>query len=132
MVAVLDIDIARVEKGSGPEGRAGRVIALVLGGRATADQEQALDRAGSRDVEHDYRAVADRLRCGGGLSFDFWVNLPSVQAGQTILDSRRLGSPGVRIFTLDRGRIRIEIRDDQGGAGWWDSDPDHITAVTVL
>jgi hypothetical protein len=35
---------------------------------------------------------------------------------------------GVRIFTLDRGRIRIELRDGQGGVGWWDSDPDLITA----
>ncbi len=41
------------------------MISLVFRGRAAADQHQALDGAGGRDVEDDDRAVADRLRRGG-------------------------------------------------------------------
>ncbi len=63
------------------------------------------------------------LSQGGGFSIDFWITLADLLPGQVILDNRIVGGKGFKIITLDEGRIRIELRDGQGGIGWWDCDP---------
>jgi hypothetical protein len=57
---------------------------------------------------------------GGGFTLDFAVKLESVEAGQTLVDSRDANGNGLAVSTTDRGTLQLSMRGALGP--WWD-DP---------
>ena len=53
-----------------------------------------------------------------GFSFDLWVQLDSLAAGQTLLDSRDDRNQGVFVSTTDASTIHIALNDGRQETGW--------------
>jgi len=62
-----------------------------------------------------------------GFSLDLWLQLNSLDPGQTILDSRDGTGAGILVSTTDRGTIAIALNDGRQQATW-DTDPGAIQA----
>lgn len=65
-----------------------------------------------------------------GFSLDLWLQLGSLDAGQTILDSRDETGAGILVATTDRGTLGIVLSDGRQQAAW-DSDPGAIQAGQI-
>lgn len=76
-----------------------------------------------RSTRGDYSA--DRLRTG--VSFDMWLDLQSIDAGQLLLDNRTSEGRGVLLQTSSNGAIEIVMNDGRT-ENRWRSDPGVITA----
>ena len=74
LVVGVDRHVAGAEQGRRPQHAAGRVVALGLGSRDAADQEQALDRPAAGDVEDHRAGIGDGLAGGR----------PSVHVGRVL------------------------------------------------
>lgn len=72
-----------------------------------------------------------------GFSLDLWLQLDSLKAGQTILDSRDESGKGILVSTTGAGTIQITLNDGRSESSW-DSDkgavklgkPQHVV-ITV-
>ena len=72
-----------------------------------------------------------------GFSFDLWLKLDSLQAGQMLLDNRDESGRGILVATTQGGAIRVLLDDGRTQASW-DSDqavlhaglPQHVV-ITV-
>lgn len=62
-----------------------------------------------------------RLSEGQGLSFDFWVRLDTLDAGQVIADTMTADGRGVTIRTTDRATLEI-VLGDGNMVNLWDCD----------
>lgn len=68
-----------------------------------------------RDTQRaDYGARDARA----GFSLDLWLNLDSLQAGQTLLDSRDSHGKGITLTTAESGKLRITLNDGRQEASW--------------
>jgi hypothetical protein len=83
-----------------------------------------LPRLNVRDTRRMDHGVRD-LRAG--FSLDLWLELDSLDAGQTILDSRDATGAGLLVGTTDAGTLAITINDGRQQAAW-DSDRGAIQA----
>ncbi len=87
----------------------------------------------SRDTKRaDYGAKDTRA----GFSIDVWLNLSSLDAGQTLLDSRDASGKGITLITTTGKTLRITLNDGRQEATW-DCDqgkvlagkPQHVVAT---
>jgi hypothetical protein len=59
---------------------------------------------------------AEKDKEGGGFTLDFAVKLESVEAGQTLVDTRDANGNGLAVSTTDRGTLQLSMR---GALGPW-------------
>jgi hypothetical protein len=83
-----------------------------------------LPRLNIRDVRRADHGVRD-LRTG--FSFDLWLRLDSLDAGQAILDSRDETGSGILVSTTEHGAVAITLNDGRQQAAWG-TDPGVIQA----
>ena len=72
-----------------------------------------------------------------GFSLDLWLQLDSLKAGQSLLDSRDASGKGILVSTADAGTIRITLNDGRTESSW-DNDKEvlkpgkrHHVVITV-
>jgi Concanavalin A-like lectin/glucanases superfamily/BNR/Asp-box repeat len=68
-----------------------------------------------RDAKSEDKRALD-LRAG--FSLDFWLELDSVSAASSILDSRDPTGKGILISVTERGTIRIDLNDGRQESSW--------------
>lgn len=54
----------------------------------------------------------------GGFSLDLWLQLDSLAAGQTLLDSRDATGAGILVSTTESGTIAVTLHDGRQQASW--------------
>jgi hypothetical protein len=62
-----------------------------------------------------------------GFSIDLWLNLPSLDASQTLLDSRDASGKGIALTTTASNTLRITLNDGRQEASW-ESDQGKVLA----
>ncbi|MEI6232842.1 MAG: LamG-like jellyroll fold domain-containing protein [Planctomycetota bacterium] len=62
-----------------------------------------------------------------GFSLDLWLNIPSLDAGQTLFDSRDSSGKGITLATTGNKTLRITINDGRQEATW-DCDQGKVVA----
>lgn len=65
-----------------------------------------------------------------GFAVDVWLQLPSLEAGQPLLDARDETGHGWALTTTDRDAVRITLNDGRTENSW-DCDPGLLTAGTL-
>ncbi len=105
--------------------RAGLLLELPANGsmpeKATMPKLPHLNVRDTRRMDHGVRDLR------AGFSLDLWLELDSLDAGQTILDSRDATGAGLLVQTSDGGTLAITMNDGRQQATW-DTDPGAVQA----
>ncbi len=105
--------------------RAGLLLELPANGsmpeKATMPKLPHLNVRDTRRMDHGVRDLR------AGFSLDLWLELDSLDAGQTILDSRDATGAGLLVQTSDGGTLAIPMNDGRQQATW-DTDPGAVQA----
>jgi hypothetical protein len=105
--------------------RSGLLLELPTNGsmpeEATMPNLPHLNVRDTRRMDHGVRDLR------AGFSLDLWLELDSLDAGQTILDSRDATGAGLLVETSDGGTLAITMNDGRQQATW-DTDPGAVQA----
>lgn len=86
-----------------------------------------LPRLNHRDFKsEDQRGLDTRA----GFSLDLWLRLPTLDPGQTLLDSRDPSGKGLHLATAPGGTLRLTLSDGRTESSWA-SDPALLSADTL-
>lgn len=90
------------------------LVLNIADGRSTASMPSFAEFNTRDTTRFDYGTKDLRT----GFSFDLWVKLESLQAGQILLDNRTSQGKGIQLTTVDRGALNFSMNDGRQEVSW--------------
>jgi Concanavalin A-like lectin/glucanases superfamily len=91
---------------------------LDLPGNKPMPREVAMPKLPAFHARDNKRADLGGKDLRAGFSFDFWLQLDSLTAGQILLDNRDNQGKGILVATTETGTIQITLNDGRQESSW--------------